>query len=81
MTIELILWRDAESEDNVWVPSDEALESAQEPLPIIESVGFVFFENDDHIALIHSLDESNLCMSPAIKIPKGVIISRTILKE
>ena len=76
MNIELIIWRDAESESSEWTSREKAIVYAKEQLPNVESVGFILHETKDAVTLVHSWDKTNDAVTHAIKIPKKWIIKR-----
>lgn len=75
-----IVWKDAESEDNGWMLLKRAKKYVREPLPTIDSVGFLLGETKDHVTLVHTIDQKNGMVTPAIKIPKAWVVSRKTLK-
>lgn len=69
----IVTWVDAETPDTNWLYTEEANTEAEKPLDVCTSIGFLFYDGDDHITLCHTdgVDQFKL----AIKIPKKWIIS------
>jgi hypothetical protein len=78
MNLELITWIDAESESNDWMPMEKAMSYAKESLPTVDSIGYVLYENEESVSLVHSIvrQKGNESVTHAIKIPKGMIKMR-----
>lgn len=74
MKYELVLveWCDAETPDTDWLDTEDALREASKPLDTCTSVGFLFYQGEDHITLCHTdgVDQYKL----AIKIPTKWIL-------
>lgn len=78
MDINLIQWRDAHVPDIGWHSRDQLQDEFDQEF-IINSVGFVFDENDKYIALVQNADQDNEKLSNMISIPRDCIIKRDIL--
>lgn len=76
MRIELITWRDAGGEQGGWLePADIDDEN-----PIIQSIGWVCKETDNNVTLAMDLADDGDTHTRG-RIPKGMIVSRVVLRE
>jgi hypothetical protein len=71
----LIEWKDAESADS-WTPANEI----DHDYALIKSVGWLINENKKTVTLALNHDTKNEAYSCILKIPKGMIKSRKIIK-
>lgn len=76
MKIELITWRDAGGEQEGWKSPDDI----DDENPIIRSVGWVCKETDNNITLAMDWADDGDTHTRG-RIPKGMIVSRLIIKE
>lgn len=76
MKIELITWRDAGGEQEGW----QAPEDLDDENPIIQSVGWVVKETDNNVTLAMDWADDGDTHTRG-RIPKGMIVSRVVLKE
>lgn len=76
MKIELIVWRDAGGEQDGW----QAAEDVDDENPIITSVGWVVKETDNNVTLAMDCADDGDTHTRG-RIPKGMIVSRTVIKE
>jgi hypothetical protein len=76
MRIELITWRDAGGEQEGW----QAPEDVDDENPIISSVGWVVKETDNNVTLAMDWADDGDTHTRG-RIPKGMIVSRTTLRE
>lgn len=76
MKIELITWRDAGGETAGWMASEDI----DDINPIIRSVGWVVKETDANITLAMDLADDGDTNQRG-RIPKGMVVSRVVLKE
>lgn len=72
-TVEVIEWLDSNGRAR-WGSKDEYLAHAAESMTVW-SVGYVYYETDDRIALAQSTTDS--AMDGSIVIPKAAIVSRS----
>ena len=67
-----VIWRDAEESGEIgWNDLDEMKEYAAEACPLVKSVGYLLFESEAHISLLHAISSGGC--SSVEKIPKGFI--------
>lgn len=76
MRIELVTWRDAGGEQEGWLEAKDI----DDENPIITSVGFVVKETDANLTLCMDWADDGDTHTRG-RIPKGMIVSRTVLKE
>ena len=74
-----LVWTDAEEYgDNGWNDMNELLNYSKKPCPVMQSIGYVAFEDDDHISLISTV-APGVC-GKVEKIPRGWIVRETIIR-
>lgn len=74
--IELITWRDAGGEQDGWLHADDI----DDENPIVKSVGWVVKETANNVTLAMDLADDGETNNRG-RIPKGMIVSRIVLKE
>ena len=75
----LVEWVDAEEKGDVgWNDIKEMLRYAKKPCPLMRSVGFEVYRDDDHIALLSSIGPDEC--STVEKVPMAFVKSITPLK-
>lgn len=74
--IEIITWRDAGGEQEGWID----LADIDDENPIITSVGYVVKETENNITLCMDIADDGDTHTRG-RIPKGMIIKRTIIQE
>ena len=75
-----VLWIDAEEHGEIgWNNLKAQLKYAKKPCPLMRSIGFEVWRDDDHIALLSSIGDKEC--SSVEKIPMGFIHSITILNK
>lgn len=73
-------WHDAvTSAEPGWTTKEDAFSTAETSPPIMNSVGYVMFENDEWIAITDSVGGDEF--GQITKIPKTMIIEKYILVE
>ena len=76
MNIELVIWRDAHTDNESWISSQD-LEDYDH---LVHSVGFVVKETDKNLTLAMDLDGAGQTNGRG-RIPKSLIVSREVLYE
>jgi hypothetical protein len=79
MKMELITWRDAGGDadkDLSWAAAD----TVEDENPIIKSVGWVVKETDNNVTIAMDLADDGMTHTRS-RIPKGMIVSRTVLVQ
>lgn len=67
-----IIWVDAETVgDAHWMPNDDSKEAARSPLPIMMTVGYVLWENEEMISVTNTIGPDETAQ--VNKIPKKMI--------
>jgi hypothetical protein len=80
MIIVEIRWQDAETYgDNGWTPMEEAKTNAEKAPPVMNSVGYLMYEDHNYIAITDSIGPEET--GHITKIPKGMILSRSNLES
>jgi hypothetical protein len=75
MKIEIVVWRDAGSDDTGWEQPEETKDIDH----IITSIGYVVKETDNYLTLamdVHTDGSTN----GRGRIPKGMVVSREVLR-
>jgi len=73
-----VLWIDAEEYGDVgWNNLKAQLKYAKKPCPLMRSIGFEVWRDDDHIALLSSIGDKEC--SSVEKIPMGFVKSVNLL--
>jgi len=71
-------WLDAEELGEVgWNSTKEMLKLAKKPCPLMNSLGYLVYDGEEHIALLSTVHPE--CCSTVEKIPKGMILKITYL--
>jgi len=66
------VWEDAEEIGDVgWNDRDELFKQAEEPCPIMHTVGYLIYEGDDHISMVSTIGTDEC--STIEKIPRSFI--------
>jgi len=74
-----VVWIDAEEHGYAgWNDLKEMMKKAKKPCPVMNSVGYEVFRNDDHIALLSTIGPDEC--STLEKIPTGFIRSINVLR-
>ena len=69
-----VVWIDAEESGDIgWNDLDESLKKAKKPCPVMYSVGYVVYRDEDHISLLSTIGNDEC--STLEKIPLGFIRS------
>ena len=75
-----VMWVDAEEHGEIgWNSTKEQLAYAKRPCPVMRTVGFEVYRDDDHIATLSSIGDKEC--SSIEKIPMAFIKSINILKQ
>ena len=75
-----VTWKDAEEHGDVgWNSLKEQLRYAKKPCPVMHSVGYEVYRDDDHISLLSSIGEKEC--SSIEKIPIAFILKVSTLQE
>jgi len=73
-----VLWIDAEEHGDIgWNNLKAQLKYAKKPCPLMRSIGFEVWRDDDHIALLSSIGDKEC--SSVEKIPMGFVKSVNLL--
>ena len=73
-----IVCQDAETYgDSGWLSIEEAKEQAAKAPPLMRSVGYVLYEDNNYIAITDSIGAEET--GHVTKIPKSMVMSRSIL--
>ena len=73
-----VLWIDAEEHGEIgWNNLKAQLKYAKKPCPLMRSIGFEVWRDDDHIALLSSIGDKEC--SSVEKIPMGFVKSVNLL--
>ena len=74
-----VVWIDAEEHGEIgWNDLKASLKRAKKPCPVMNSVGYEVYRDDDHIALLSTIGPDEC--STLEKIPTGFIRSITVLR-
>ena len=75
-----VLWIDAEEVGEIgWNNSEDMLEEASKPCPLVHSIGYLVFDSESHISLIRAFFDGGC--SSVEKIPKRFIEDLRVLRE
>jgi hypothetical protein len=68
-----ITWKDAEEIGHTgWNDLEDAIQASKTPCPIIKSVGYVIFEDSEHISILSSISD-HIC-GTLEKIPMSFVV-------
>lgn len=74
-----VVWIDAEEHgDTGWNDLKDLLKKAKKPCPVMNTVGYEVYRDDDHISLLSTIGPDEC--STLEKIPMGFIRSITVLR-
>ena len=77
-----VIWYDAEEEgDPGWNDFKKMKTYAKKACPLMRLIGYVVYESDSHIAMVSTLAEDSSVCSTCEKIPKGMVVSITLLSR
>lgn len=75
-----VVWIDAVEEGGTgWNDITEMMREAKKPCPIMNSVGYMVYKDDDHLTLLSTIGTDEC--STIEKIPTGFLRSITVLRE
>jgi hypothetical protein len=74
------VWEDAEEIGEVgWNDLEELFELAEEPCPVMHTVGYIIYESNEHISMVSTIGPDEC--SRIEKIPRSFIKSLTYLER
>ena len=75
-----ISWTDAETYgDTSWIKLEEGIEQANTPPPVMESVGWVLYQDENYIALTSDIGREEC--GHITKVPMSMVVSLDTLEE
>ena len=77
-----VIWYDAEEEGEPgWNDFKKMKTYAKKACPLMRSIVYVVYESETHISMVSTLAEDQSVCSTCEKIPKGMIVSTTLLSR